>query len=67
MRNVVTSLALCLVVVWPGESPAQTLDKDAEAAAKKLFDAQSIGVELKLQGEYVGKDGEKPVGAQVVA
>lgn len=67
MRNVVTSLALCLVVVWPGESPAQTLDKDAEAATKKLFDAPSIGVELKLQGEYVGKDGEKPVGAQVVA
>lgn len=67
MRNVVTSLALCLVVVWPGESPAQTLNKDAEAAAKKLFDAQSIGVELKLQGEYVGKDGEKLVGAQVVA
>ena len=67
MRNVFTSFALCLVISWSGESTAQTLDQATEAATKKLFDAQLIGVELTLQGEYVGKDGEKSVGAQVVA
>ena len=67
MKKLFTSLALGLVVVLAGETPAQTLDKAGEAAANKLFDAQTIGVELKLQGEYVGKDGEKRVGIQVVA
>jgi len=67
MKKLFTSLALGLVVVLAGETPAQTLDKAGEAAAKKLFDAQTIGVELKLQGEYVGKDEEKRVGIQVVA
>ena len=37
------------------------------SAAKKLFDARAIGLEAKLQGEYVGKDGEKRIGVQVVA
>ncbi|QDU24982.1 hypothetical protein ETAA8_00430 [Anatilimnocola aggregata] len=67
MRSLFTGLMLCLLVVMPGESLAQTLDKAAEAAAKKLFDRQSIGIELKMQGEYVGQDGDKPVGVQVVA
>jgi hypothetical protein len=67
MRNLIASLALYLVIAWPGVTPAQTLDPATEAATKKLFDAQSIGIELMLQGEYVGKDGEKSVGAQVVA
>lgn len=67
MRKFVTSFALCWVIVWPVVAPAQTLDPAAEAATRKLFDVQAIGVELKLQGEYVGQDGEKSVGAQVVA
>lgn len=67
MRLDFTVLTLCLLAALPGETPAQTLDKAAEAAAIKLFDAQSIGVELKLQGEYVGKDEQKAVGVQVVA
>ena len=66
MRTLVTSLALCLVIAWPAVAPAQTLDSETEAVTRKLFDAQAIGVELKLQGEYVGKDGEKSVSAQVV-
>jgi hypothetical protein len=67
MNRFVTSLALGLAVVLAGETPAQSLDKKEEAAAKKLFDAQAIGVEAKLQGEYVGKNGEKRLGIQVVA
>jgi hypothetical protein len=67
MKTLLTGLALGLVAVLAAEAPAQPLDKAGEAAAKKLFDAQTIGVELKLQGEYVGKDGEKQVGIQVVA
>ena len=67
MRSLFTGLMLCLLVVMPGEALAQTLDKAAEAAAKKLFDRQSIGIELTMQGEYVGRDGDKPVGVQVVA
>jgi len=67
MTKLLTTLALGLVAGLAAEAPAQPLDKTAEAAAKKLFDAQAIGVELKLQGEYVGKDGEKQVGTQVVA
>ncbi len=67
MKSKFTSLALCLVVSWAAESMAQTLDPAAEAATKKLFDAHSIGVELKLQGEYTGKEGEKRVAVQVVA
>ncbi len=67
MRIAFTSLALCAVMAWTGVALAQTLDPATEAATKKLFDAQAIGVELKLQGEYVGEDGDKSVGAQVVA
>jgi hypothetical protein len=67
MKMLLTGLALGLVAVLAAEAPAQPLDKAGEAAAKKLFDPQAIGVELKLQGEYVGKDGEKRVGVQVVA
>lgn len=67
MRIAFTSLALSFVLAWPAVAPAQALDAATEAATRKLFDAQAIGVELKLQGEYVGKDGEKSVGVQVVA
>jgi hypothetical protein len=67
MNKFLISLALGLVAGLAAEAPAQPLDKAGEAAAKKLFDAQTIGVELKLQGEYVGKDGDKQVGVQVVA
>lgn len=67
MRKFVTSVALCLMIAWPAVAPAQTLDSATEAATRKLFDGQAIGIELKLQGEYIGKDGEKSVGAQVVA
>jgi hypothetical protein len=67
MRRLITSFALYLAVAWPAVTLAQTLDPATEAATKKLFDAQGIGVELKLQGEYVGKDGENVVAAQVVA
>ena len=67
MNKLLTSLALGLFAGLAAKAPAQPLDKTAEAAAKKLFDAQTIGVELKLQGEYVGKDRDKQVGIQVVA
>ncbi|RFC45455.1 MAG: protein of unknown function (DUF1080) [Verrucomicrobia bacterium] len=67
MKNVFTILTMCAVLAGTGVAPAQTLTPETEAATKKLFDAQAIGVELKFQGEYVGKDGEKSVGAQVVA
>ena len=67
MRTFFTSFTLCLVIAWPAVAPAQTLDPATEAATRKLFDLQAIGVELKLQGEYVGKDGEKSIGVQVVA
>lgn len=60
-------LGLALVVMLAGETPAQPLDKAEEAAAKKLFDPQTVGIEAKLQGEYFGKDGDKRVGVQVVA
>jgi len=67
MKTSLASLALGLVAALAGEIRAQPLSKADEAAAKKLFDVQAIGVELKLQGEYHGKDGEKRVGIQVVA
>lgn len=68
MRELFSIWMLGLVaVLLPGETQAQTLDPAAEAATKKLFDEQAIGVELKLQGEYVSKDGAKPIGVQVVA
>ena len=67
MRTFFTSFTLCLVIAWPAVAPAQTLDPATEAATRKLFDLQAIGVELKLQGEYVGKEGEKSIGVQVVA
>lgn len=67
MKTLLTGLALGLVAGLAADAPAQPLDKAGEAEAKKLFHAQTIGVELKLQGEYVGKDGEKQVGIQVVA
>jgi len=66
MKKLFFSLALSLIVLSVNIS-AQVLDKDTEAATKKLFHPDLIGVELKLQGEYVGKDGEKQVGIQVVA
>jgi hypothetical protein len=67
MTKLLISLALGLALGLAGGARAQTPDKTAEAAARKLFDAELIGVELKLQGEYVGKDGDKQVGVQVVA
>lgn len=67
MRTFFTSLALCLGIAWPAVARSQSLDSATEAATRKLFDVQAIGVELKLQGEYVGKDGGKSVGVQVVA
>ena len=69
MRKLFFSLALSLIVLSVNIS-AQVLDKDTDAATKKLFHPDLIGVELKLQGEYVGKDGKngkKQVGVQVVA
>ena len=66
MKKLFFSLALSLIVLSVNIS-AQVLDKDTEAATKKLFHPDFIGVELKLQGEYVGKDGEKQVGVQMVA
>ncbi|MFM8272024.1 MAG: DUF1080 domain-containing protein [Gemmata sp.] len=67
MNRLLTGLALGLVAALAADAPAQPPDKMAEAAAKKLFDAQAIGAELKLQGEYVVKDGDKQTGVQVVA
>jgi hypothetical protein len=67
MKTSLAGLALGLVVAWVGEAPAQPPSNAKEAAAMKLFDARAIGAELKLQGEYIGKDGEKRVGVQVVA
>ncbi|MFO0864997.1 MAG: DUF1080 domain-containing protein [Gemmataceae bacterium] len=67
MKTSLAGWALCLVAASAGVSRAQALDKAAEAAAKKLFDPQAAGIEFKLQGEYIGKDGEKRIGAQVVA
>jgi hypothetical protein len=46
---------------------AESLDQAAEEAARKLFDPQLIGTALGLQGEYVGRDGDKPLAMQVVA
>lgn len=66
MRKLLFGLALGLVMLT-GKTSAQSPDKAAEAAAKNLFHPDLIGVELKMQGEYVGKDGEKRLGAQVVA
>src|SRR5262245_8493538 len=66
MKNSINGLALWLVVGL-GATQAQTLDKAAEAAAKKLFDPTTIGVELRRQGEYVGEEKGKRVGVQVVA
>ena len=66
MKKLFFSLALSLIFLSVNIF-AQVLDKDTEAATKKLFHPDLIGVELKLQGEYVGKDGEKQVGVQVVA
>ena len=60
-------LAVAVGVLLTGETRGQTLDKAAEEAAKKLFEPQAIGRELRLQGEYVGKDGERRIGVQVVA
>ena len=63
------SLTLWQIVLSVNIS-AQVLDKNTEAATKKLFHPDLIGVELKLQGECVGKDGKngkKQVGVQVVA
>lgn len=67
MGNFINCFALGLLIGLTGSTQAQTLDKVAEAAAKKLFDPKAIGVELKLQGEYVGEEKGKRVGAQVVA
>ena len=66
MRKLLFGLALGLVMLT-GKTSAQSPDKAAEAAAKNLFHPDLIGVELKMQGEYVGKDGEKRLGVQVVA
>ena len=60
-------LAVAVGVLLTAETRGQTLDKAAEEAAKKLFEPQAIGSALRLQGEYVGKDGERRVGVQVVA
>ena len=46
---------------------ADVLDAAGMEAAKRLFDPASVGVELKLQGEYLGGDGASRVGVQVVA
>jgi hypothetical protein len=64
MKNLVVSLAMCLVIAWQSVASAQTLVSATEASTRNLFDVQVIGVELKLQGEYVGKDGEKSVVAR---
>ena len=66
MKKLFFSLALSLIILSVNIS-AQVLDKDTEAATIKLFQPDLIGIELKLQGEYVGKDGKKQVGVQVVA
>ena len=67
MKSFLKCLSLWLVVGLAGRTSAQSLDKTAEAAAKKLFDRKAIGVELELQGEYVGKHADKNIGVQVVA
>ena len=46
MRKLFFSLALSLIVLAVNIS-AQVLDKDTEAATKKLFHPDFIGVELK--------------------
>lgn len=66
MKKSFTGLVLGLAVL-AGDAPAQPLDPAEQAAAKKLFDSQAIGVEAKLQGEYAGKAGDERVGVQVVA
>ena len=66
MKKWFAILALWLVVL-SAQTPAQPADKETEAAAKKLFHPELIGIELKLQGEYVGKHAEKNIGVQVVA
>lgn len=67
MKKAFTISALCAFMAGTGVAPGQALSPETDAATKKLFDAQAIGFELKFQGEYVGKDGEKSLGAQVVA
>ncbi|MEI7685356.1 MAG: DUF1080 domain-containing protein [Planctomycetota bacterium] len=65
MQRLFAGLALGMVVLSAQCVWAQPLDKAKEAVFKKQFDAQTIGIELKLQGEYVGKNSEKQVGVQV--
>lgn len=65
--RVLLGVVLCLVAAFSEITWAQALDPATEAATKKLFDAAAIGIELKLQGEYVGQDGDKPVAVQIVA
>lgn len=55
------------MVVLSGDARAQIPDKAAEEAAKKLFDLETVGIARKLQGEYVGGDGERRIGIQVAA
>ena len=56
MKKLFTSLALGLVVMLAGDTPAQPLDKTEEAAAKKLFDAQAIGLRHFLRTGSPSKD-----------
>jgi hypothetical protein len=56
-----------LLVSGLGAFSADVLDAAGLEAAKRLFDPGTIGIELRLQGEYVGGEGAAKVGVQVVA
>lgn len=72
MKSYPLLLSLTLASLLPTLSPhhataAEPLDAASLEAAKRLFDPQSIGQELLLQGEYIGGDGPSRIGMQVVA
>ncbi|MFO0803178.1 MAG: DUF1080 domain-containing protein [Gemmataceae bacterium] len=66
MKKSFTGWVLGLALL-AADSTAQPPGQAEQAAAKKLFDRQAIGIEAKLQGEYTGTVGDKRIGVQVVA
>ena len=70
-----TRTALCKTLLLAGvfssgiamDARAQQPSKEPPSPFRKQFDPNALGLEAKLQGEYVGTLSGKPVAAQVVA
>lgn len=68
-KSLILSVGL-VALIWlsgSGGVVADVLDAAGLEAAKRLFDPEMVGIELKVQGEYVGGEGASKVGVQVVA